>query len=296
MPDHYDLFFAMDEHISRPRFTAQRAKHFYPSEASVEVLDEHGDRVVHGGCLRASFFRLTGMSSLPEEARMQYIFEQGHHVESIITNLAKEMGIWVANSVKFIDLEHNISGELDLVLKEPSGQQYGGEVKSFYGYYAKSEIFGNRSKVGMPKMSQLLQTLIYCHVFQDRLPYFRMIYFARDSVDRKTFKIELAEMDGKLYPQIDGRILTTFTMDDIYERYARLSTAVQMQQAPAADFELQYSAEKINDFHAKGKVSKTAFAKFNAGKLKPDQYIGDWNCRYCKYKNACWGVTRAVAP
>ena len=25
------------------------------------------------------------------------------------------------------------------------------------------------------------------------------------------------------------------------------------------------------------------------GKLKKYEYIGDWNCSYCKYKNVCWG-------
>lgn len=292
MYDNYDLFAALDEHITRPRFGAPREKRFYPSEASVEVIDSNGDRQVLGGCLRASYFRLTATQGMPEDARSQFIFEQGSRVESMLIDWWKEMGIWAADHIKFVDYAHNISGELDALLVEPSGQLYIAEVKSFYGYNAKAELFGNKSKDGMPKMSQLLQTLIYLDFFKERIPYARMVYFARDSVDRRTFKIELAEMNGELYPKVEGTILTTFTMNDIYARYASLQRMIDAGQVPPNDFELQYSPAKIEAQYAKGNIGKTKYDKYKSGKVRDGAYLGDWNCRYCRYCNQCWGVTR----
>src|SRR5574343_391124 len=114
--DQYDLFKATDDFLVRPKFLTQREKRFYPSEASVQVTDEFGDKVTHGGCLRASYFRLSGeFEGTPHDARSEYIFAQGKMIEEWLIGKWKEMGVWVDNNVKFIDTEHNISGELDAI-------------------------------------------------------------------------------------------------------------------------------------------------------------------------------------
>lgn len=287
--DNYDLFAAQDEHMTRPKFHTQREQRFYPSEASVEVFDQYGDRVVYGGCMRASYFRLSGQfEGTPYDARTELIFEQGKAVENILIKLWTQMGIWVDNNVKFVDLANNISGELDAILIEPSGQLYGVEVKSFYGYFAEKEIFGNKSQKGKPKMSQLLQTLIYLNHFEDRLPYFRMVYFARDSVKRRTFKIELEHEGDISYPKVEGEVLRQFSVNDILQRYRVLREHLDNAQIPPNDFELMYSDAKIEDFRKKDKVAKTKYDKWKKGKLAAHEKIGDWQCSYCRYKNVCW--------
>lgn len=287
--DHYDLFAALDEHMTRPKFHTQRERRFYPSEASVQVFDKHGDLITHGGCMRSSYFRLSGQfEGTPYNARTELIFEQGKGVENILVKLWKEMGVWNSNNVKFVDYENNISGELDAILVEPSGQLYGVEVKSFYGYFAEKEIFGNKSQKGYPKMSQLLQTLIYLNHFEERLPYFRMVYFARDSVKRRTFKIELHHEGDISYPMVDGEVLRQFSINDIYTRYATLQQHLDTAQIPTNDFELQYPDAKIEDFFKKGKVAKTKYDKWKKGKLGLYENIGDWQCSYCKFKHVCW--------
>ena len=154
---------------------------------------------------------------------------------------------------------------------------------------AEKEIMGNKGKKGFPKMNQLLQTLIYLNHFRDKLPYFRMAYFARDSVKRKTFKIEL-EQEGKiLYPKVEGEVVRTFSVQDILARYKDLSHHLEIQVVPANDFELQYSDDKIEDFFKKEKVAKTKYQKWKSKKLGKYEYIGDWQCSYCKMKNICWG-------
>lgn len=289
MYDNYDLFEQVDRHVTRTRFKSKTSDHYYPSEASVKIIED-GQEEVLGGCIRASYFRLSKeFAGDKPEARAEYIFIQGKSVENFLVDLFKEMGIWHASSVRFTNAEYNISGELDAVLVEPDGTLYGAEIKSFYGYYAAKEICGNKWKAGKPKDSHLLQTLVYLYHFRGRLPYFRIIYFARDEVKRKTFKIELHQEGDLFYPKVDGIVDRRFTVNDVLARYKELDAYVKSGEIPPVDFELQYSDAKIEDFFAKGKVSKTKYNAWKAGKLKPYEHIGDWQCSYCPFKAVCWG-------
>jgi hypothetical protein len=292
MKDSYDLWAHLDEHITRKKYEQPSSGFFYPSEASVVLTDEHGDRKVEGGCLRSSYFRLSKeYEGTPNDARSEWIFMMGKTVEQEIINYWKEMGVWVANNVKFNDPVNFISGELDAILSEPgNGQLYGVECKTFYGYHAEKEIMGNFKTPGFPKMSQLLQTLVYVNHWEDKgLPYFRMAYFARDSVKRRSFKVELHHEGEIKYPKIDGVIVRSFTMNDVLARYQELKHYIDTKTVPPGDYELQYSDAKIEDYFTKGKVSKTDYEAFKKKKLKKYEYIGDWNCNYCRMKEICWG-------
>ena len=289
MKDHYNLFKHTDEFLTRKKFTTQREKRFYPSEASVKFTDSHGNTVVEGGCLRRSYFRLTStVQAEPNDARSEWIFKQGNAVEKILIDTWKEMGIWIADHVKFVNTDYNISGELDALLSEPDGTIFGMEAKSFYGYFGEKEIFGNTKQAGFPKINQLLQTLIYTWHFRDKLPYFRMAYFARDSVKRKTFKISLLEDGDKFWPVIDGHTYTRFSVNDILDRYRELESYIAMGQVPPNDYELKYSPEKVERYKKQGLVSKSKYEKYKTGKLKTYEFVGDWQCSYCPYKSHCW--------
>ncbi len=289
--DKYDLLGETDEFITRKKFSTTREKRFYPSEASVKYFDEFGELTTAGGCLRASYFRLSGdYARLPNEPRTEYIFAQGKIIEQWLIDRWKEMGIWVDNNIKFINEEYNISGELDVLLREPTdGKLYGVEVKTFYGYNAEKEILGNKSTKGAPKLSQLLQTLIYLYNFRDRLSSFRMVYFARDSVKRRTFKIELHEEDGLFYPKVDGEVMREFTINSVFARYKELQNYIDKKEVPPRDYELQYPDEKIEKRWAQGRIAKTKYEAWKKGKLKKYEYIGDWMCNYCAFKNICYG-------
>lgn len=289
--DNYDLFNATDEYLVRPKFYTQRERRFYPSEASVQFRDEHGDLVTEGGCLRASYFRLSGQFvGAPYDARSEYIFAQGKIIEEWLISRWKEMGIWVDNNVKFLDEVNNISGEIDAILIEPpTGQMYGLECKTIYGYFAEKEIFGDKKSRGFPKISQLLQTLIYVNYFAPRLPYFRMAYFCRDSVKRRTFKVEIEQEGNIKYPKVEGQVVRQFTVNDILDRYKLLQSYIDRNTVPPNDYELYYSPEKIEDFYKKKKISKSKYEDYKANKLGPHEHIGDWNCSYCRYSTECWG-------
>jgi len=290
MTDRFDLFAATDAFVSRQKFKPPRNKFFYPSEVSVTYTDSFGDRVTEGGCLRAIFFRLQGKEKpLPNSARSEWVFKQGIATEAFLINTWKEMGIWVGNNVKYFDEKHHISGEMDVLLRNPDGSVFIGEVKSFWGYQAKKKLFGNKSTKASPKLPQLLQLLLYLDFFHPQFPYGELIYFARDTTDRKTFHAELLHENGKTHAVVDGEVYRHFSMDDVYARYARLGEYLKSGTVPPADYELFYSDERVIHEHEKGNVAKTTWEKFEKKKLKRKERPGDWNCRYCSYRHVCFG-------
>jgi len=291
----FNFFDFLDNHVTRLRFEPDRnMKTLYPSEASVQYHDKHGDLVTTGGCLRASYFRVTGdFEKIGHSAYTQWIFAMGNAVEQILVQQAKEAGIWVDNNVKFYDKETNISGEIDLIISEPpTGVITIAEIKSFYGYYAGRELFGNKTIKAQPRYYQMLQLLVYLSIFKDQFPYGRMAYMARDDIRRKSFKIGIHQEGENGYPVIDGEVLRLFTVNDIMDRYKKLQGYIDRKEVPPADYELQYSDAKINDFRpkklgGKDKISKTKYEAWQKGKLKPHEYVGDFQCGYCSYRKIC---------
>ena len=257
--------------------------------------------------MRNSFFRykkLFGEIASPYDAYTQWIFATGKGVEEILVEQWKQAGIWVDNNVDFYIPERGIHGEIDCVLRDPNtGENFGVEVKSFAGYNATVGIMGNKYTPGKPKDSQLLQTLVYTHTFREKLPYFKMIYYARDTGERKEYDITLVSdaSDGteRLRPAIDGKPDPRFTMDDVWGRYERLAQYEAEGIIPPPDYSKRWSAEKIERRWALGEslkqnprsrnneVAKTRYADW---KRNPEKNpIGDWQCNYCKYAEVCWG-------
>lgn len=236
--------------------------------------------------MRAAFLRATGkVAPAKTEARGEYIMSIGKTIEQWLIDRWKEMGIWVDNNIKFYWAEYNVSGELDAILVEPHTQDpYGVEVKTFYGYDAHKEIFGNKKYGGFPKLNQLLQTLIYTYYFRDRLKCFKMVYVARDDIERKEFNIEVQEENGKWWPVVNGNIYKKFSINDILDRYKLLNYHIQNDIMPPRDYELVWDSARVELEKARGNVSKTAYEEWKKGKRK----LGDWQCRYCPYKTPCW--------
>ena len=104
--DNYDLFAHLDEHVTRTEFRAKTSNRFYPSEASVKIIDSDGDDRILGGCMRQSYFRLSGeFQGTPHNARAEWIFIQGKTVEDFLIEQLKQAGMWHANSIRFTNFE-----------------------------------------------------------------------------------------------------------------------------------------------------------------------------------------------
>ena len=275
--------------MTRSKIHFPRKPSYYPSEASAIWIDAGGQKRVAGTCMRASWLRVTEKAKeyvLLSDPHTEWIFALGKAVEQILVEQYKEMGIWVANNVEFYDPVRKISGEVDVIINEPGTDKLVGvEVKSFFGYNATKEICGNKGQVGSPKTSQLLQTLVYVDQLKDKIAYFKMIYYARDSAKRKEFNITLTKDGSIRRPTVDGIVDHRFTMEDIYSRYDELDWYVQNDAMPAMDFEPILSTETVEMRKSIGEVSKTAYDKW---KKNPKKYpIMSWQCSYCRYKQVC---------
>lgn len=286
--DTYDLWAHTERHLERNKLRFYSKPNFYPSEASVIYFDQYGDRIVEGTCLRQAFYRLKGVIPTPSDARAEITFAMGKAVEAFLIEQWKQMGVWVDNNVKFFTAEMGfpLSGELDAILAEPpDGKLYGIEIKSFAGYYATKAIMGNRSEDGGPKLNQLLQTLIYAFLFRQNLYCFRLTYLARDEPSQhRTFKVEVIQEDGVWYPKVDGEIIRSFTIGDIFDRYRKLQEYLDKDELPPRDYEIKYTDAKVQDLFNKGKLSKKKYEDHSKGK----QCAGDWNCSYCNFKHLCY--------
>lgn len=285
----YSLIDATDKHMTRKRFSLPRLSAHNPSSASVKWKDFNGIQKVSGTCLRSLFYRNTGVpGGTSPDAYSEWIFATGKGVEEILVEQWKEMGIWVGNNIKFYDKEKNISGELDVVLSEPDGTLYGAEIKSFSGYSATKEVIGNTKFPGKPKISQMLQTLIYVDLCKRLgiLQYFKMIYYARDSGERTEYDIGLVQDGEYLRPTINDEIDYRFTMQDIYDRYNELDFYMENKTLPPRDYSISWSAEQVEEAHQAGEITEAKYLKYKKSPSKNP--IGNWQCNYCAYKEVCW--------
>lgn len=284
--------------ISKVRLPVLKEEFFYPTEASVELPATAKDPAkVIGTCMRAAWYRYMGeFKGQAFSAYTHWIFLTGKSVEEGLTENWKQMGIWVDNNIKFRSKEHHVSGEIDCVVRDPAtGDLILVEAKTYYGYEATKEICGNPKKgiPGQPKDSNLLQILIYLYLHKHIFTRGKLLYIDKVCQNNAEFDIQLSEENGRTYPVVNGIVQRRFAVEDIFARYNKLSLYVSEKEIPARDFELEYSAQKISDLWDKKEIAKT---RYEAWKTKGTP-IGDWNCRYCRYKEECYGPEKnLVAP
>ena len=188
----FDLTSATREFMCRPRIRGHSEPHVYPSEASAIGVGANGEPKLFGGCLRSSYLRMIGEQGSPHSERSQAIFRLGSAVEDLLVEEWKLMGVYLANSIRFKNPKYNVSGELDAILQDPeTGRPFGVEVKSFYGYKATKEIFGNQSTAGAPKDNNLLQTCVYAWEFRETLDHFKIFYEDRGDGSKRHFDLRI---------------------------------------------------------------------------------------------------------
>ena len=125
----------------------------------------------------------------------------------------------------------------------------------------------------------------------------------RDSGETTSFRIELEDgydgrvivkdMDGnEVKPNIEKTLEwgvdvrpIELTIDAIKKRFKQQIENLKSDTPPAREFSLRYSEEDAKSNFEKGKMSKTAFKKWES---KPLEAVGDWNCSYCDWKDVCY--------
>ena len=284
-----------DKIVTTPDFIAERAKHFYPSAASIKV----GDKVI-GACLRQSFYAMTGVPQTnPPTAKSWWKMRLGTLVEKDLVDVWKRGGFHVNNSVKFYNELINLSGELDDVLLI-AGNLFCCEIKSIEGYYAVKEHIGTKEKPGYPKLPQLMQAFLYTWHFRDRLSGCKMYYIARDSGDQKEYTVECFQDGDDFFPMVDGIVDRRFPLSGIIKRYQELKEHLRNKTVPDRDFAYQMTDEQIEKAFKDGDLSTSIYEtwhkvlKSKKIKDKDSRRPGNWQCSWCSWKNHCYSDVKEV--
>lgn len=295
-----NLWNQVDEHLlKKAPLTADRLPTFYPSAAS--TIDEVSGEVI-GACLREQYYRCMGYErSDKPTAYSQYIFAAGKIWEQWIIEQFKMMGQYLGSNIKFVDTNRYISGEVDLVVKDPENEakKLILEIKTWYGYEATKQICGTAYEHPTPKDSNVLQAFIYLDQFMGQVDKSVLMYLSRENQSRNQFEIEMVEIDGKHYPKIStfwdkatnaekifSYVDKRISIEGIYARYAELMEALKSGIMPKGDFRHSYTKEEIEQRFKDGLISKTAYEKWQ--KDKNALALGYWKCKsYCDYRTTC---------
>lgn len=294
-----------DNMLAPPALKGSRLKTLYPSSASCRDIDN--PTKVHGGCLRATWYRLAGYSeSDPSGAYSQYIFAAGKMWEEWIIEQCKLGGFFLMNNLKFSIPEYYLSGEIDIAIKDPdTGEVIIVESKTYSSanYQAKAEYGGIGGRVPMPKHQNVMQAALYLHYFSapDKGGIKRVLltYFDRacgGPENNREFWITLRPEGDKTYIHIDTEDvkgvahsydMPGITLEGVFQRYEEQINSARdyKDEPPPPDYEHVYSKEKVIRLWNEGEIAKTKYEKWVK---KPEANpIGDWQCAYCNYRTLC---------
>ena len=300
------LFKKLESHLVRSiPISSKRLPTFYPSAASCR--DETDPSVIHGSCIRQQWYRCAGFKETnPSTPYNHYIFAAGNMWEDWLTAQFKEMGIWLANSVKWCIEDYYISGEIDILVKDDDGTPVIIENKTYNAsnYNAKKSICGLAGARPEPKAQNAMQAALYLAFFSKPenggVKKVILTYMDRSCSDpdaMREFIITLDPEGDKTYILVEGSDsrgtlhryrLPGVTMEGIFDRYTELMNYLQtsLETPPPGDFMHIYPADVVESKFESGEVSKTAYEKW---KTNPDKNpIGHWMCRnYCGYRDIC---------
>ena len=297
----------LNSHLtSGSKLKVQRFPAFYPSSAS--CISKADGQTVVGSCIRQLWYRYKGYpESNPPTLYSQWIFASGNIWEEYLIEKLKEMGLWLANSVRFNNLELFMSGEIDILIKGPKYNPITGtgkwivENKTYGGqnYTMKKDLLGSRDQNPKPKDANLLQSFIYLLTFKEQADTVVLNYIDRSCSgpeNNKEFHITIHEEGDDLFPLItttnfygqdyayvDRRI----SLNAIKERFADLIEYLKNDDLPLPEFQHKYTDEQVEEKYSLGLIVKT---KYEAWTKNHDKFpIGDWNCSniYCSFSDLC---------
>tara|TARA_B100000686_G_scaffold352965_1_gene456724 strand:+ start:2396 stop:3487 length:1092 start_codon:yes stop_codon:yes gene_type:complete len=229
-----------------------------------------------------------------------------------------------------------ISGEADGLIRDfevddegnisqiSSTHAIGLEMKTNRGFFAKKEVYGignKRYPRGHPKLDHVMQTAMYLRMrwkleeyYGVTIDSFRIVYCQVDDGLTTFFDISLSDGYGgeviikdrygdvikpdalaSLEAGINLDPISGLTIENIMDRYYECAEKLKDDEnPPERDYQLRYDEETFEKKLAAGDISKTAAGNWEK---KPLAQVGDWQCRYCDWKEVClpYGVlTKAV--
>jgi len=281
---------------------AKDVQTIWPTEASIEKISESGLSVKEGACVRAVWYRINEYKEEREiEERMYWIWAFGNWYEKQGTELLSRKGHLIGSSIRFKDnsLDLPISGEMDAVLIDPeTNEKIVVDFKTAGGsYYSISKLKGNTKTKAFPKISNLLQIMIYLNKDPD-LDYGILAYKIRDDMTEVAHKVRLVdyqdEYTGNIIKaaEVNGTVYPEYNIEEIFRRYQIIIDHYKSRELPPRDYYNVYPDGLIDVMYRDGLVTKTSYAKHKGKDPKTLKKVkqepqGDWQCRYCNFFKQC---------
>jgi hypothetical protein len=320
----FDLKTTLDSLREAPYVSTDKPKeHNYPSSASVSH-SKHGYETVEGECLRKEWYRWKKYPVPPgsRSARISRILDAGDMYEAMIINEIKNAGLYIADQVPIYIPEYNISGRIDVFIKDPTlappfpqrpspEHLIGIDIKTTGGYQkCKGKIFSTRDTPLAPETSHVLQCLCYLHYY---MPYgikkWQLLYLDRalgasesNPTHMSIHTITINENGNPVISNESGtEIWDHFTVQDMFDRFKHLNNMVKANSLPERDYHIQYSNSRIISMYDADVFNKTQKETVTKGikncgvpkqditdDMDPIAQIGDWQCRYCEFMELCY--------
>ena len=305
----------------------RRSSGINPSSASIQYEDQAGFTKTVGGCLRQSYYKMTGATKDEGgEVVSDWVLAalMGDTLHSFLVEMIDKFGF--SMGIQRVVEEHGIydkltglSGRSDLIAwdhnkKEPIGI----EIKSISEYKCKKAV-------EQPIEDHVLQSIVYLDYYNKNIPddqkkiqKWYLWYLARsenwtikskphlsDFTSLWDFCIELDQGSPVIHlPSGASQRWSWLKVEKIYERYDQLLDYVSKKTVPPRDYELTYSEEKTLALHkvnqVERKTDRDAIDRWvkkgcPPGKLKV--VLGDGACRFCEYSKRCWeGADSSFEP
>jgi hypothetical protein len=156
-------------------------------------------------------------------------------------------------------LDYPIHGYMDFVVHTEAGK-FGIELKSSFGRGVRGV------KADGPKPEHLIQ--VYCYLRFSDLDKIYLIYVGRDDGYRTQFCVTMNDgqmfVDGEHYP-VDWDVILT--------RLIEAERSIDSPVLPVREYKAAIKGGELRDLYQKDGV----------------KYASDWQCRYCDWKDKCWG-------
>lgn len=253
-----------------------------------------------GACIRASYMKALDYPTSNKGSMYLTMTQQAGHIwEDWAVQKFKELGIYVSHHTKVVDLERNISGELDIIHLNPNTNELEvTDIKQYNGsnWYASKEILGSKDTAPKPKDAHLLQMFVYlltlANTGNEHIRYCNILYIDRSCsswYNNIQFRISLHEENELLYPKVEyfvqGEVAhyidKRITDKNVYEKNAMLEKCIEVEQLPPRDYDLVYTPEQIRKMYEAKEISDTAYKKYCTD---PDKNpIGHFMCKYCQF-------------
>lgn len=295
----------VDKELMKPSIVPSDTCHIRPTEAS--VVDVNGNII--GACARAVYYRMKGVKTTnPMGLKAKKRAELGKEVEDSIRDRIKRAGLYESSSNRFYFMKYNLSGETDLIVRDPASKSLILlEIKSFYGYHAEKQIIGGwrgrgSKKIfshGNPKDQHLLQVLVYmCHINKDskKVDGAKILYSSRDSQEECEFDVTIVQVGTKYHAKL-GKwygdtyyewTRTDFDVEGIFKRYEFVQGMIDKNILPDKEFVRFPSKEDLNKLLISGDIEQKDYDDITKYPTKDKlEKHGAWTCMYCSFADHC---------